>query len=172
MSRSRKQHFIDALKAHYQEIISGAHRAESTAAETSDSIRQESRRKEDTKSAIEEGRIATAHRRRRQRAIRELEQLIAFAAKGIPTFSAASAVGLGAMLDVSVDADDGAEERSFFLLPVGAGTELAGPGGDGFISVVSPESPVGRALLGAHVGDDFEIVIQGRDREWSVVDVY
>jgi transcription elongation GreA/GreB family factor len=172
MSSSRKQHFIEALKAHYQETISVAGRAESTAAETADAIRGEATRKDDAKAAIEEGRLATGHRRRRQRAIRELEQLIAFAARGLPQFPRASAVSVGALVDVSVEGDDGPEERTLFLLPVGAGTELTGPGGDGFISVVSPDSPLGRAIQGVHVGDEVEVVIKGREREWQVVDVY
>ena len=54
---------------------------------------------------------------------------------------------------------------------MGAGTELTGPGGDGFIQVIGPDSPVGRALMGACVGDDVEVVVAGRDREWSVVDI-
>jgi transcription elongation GreA/GreB family factor len=95
MMMERKAFFVGELKRHYQETISGAHRAEPEAAEGSDQV----------------------------------------------------------------------------MLPVGAGTELAGPGGDGFISVITPNSPIGRALQGSRAGDSFEIVIHGRDREWTVVDV-
>ena len=44
-------------------------------------------------------------------------------------------------------------------------------GVNGFVSVVTPSSPVGRALQGARAGDSFEVVIRGRDREWTVVDL-
>ncbi len=112
-----------------------------------------------------------AHQGRRERAKQELESLIAFAAQGIRAFRGDERVALGALVDVSVEGDDGDEERTLFLLPVGAGTELSGPGGDGFVSVVTPASPVGRALHGARAGDSFEVVIRGRDREWIVVDL-
>ena len=51
------------------------------------------------------------------------------------------------------------------------GEELSGPGGDGWVQVVTPRSPVGKALVGAGEGDSFEIVVDGRDREWTVVDL-
>ena len=53
---------------HYQEIISGAHRAETDAAEAADGIRAEARKKEDAKGAVEAGRVAKGHRQRRLRA--------------------------------------------------------------------------------------------------------
>src|SRR5712675_2302808 len=39
------------------------------------------------------------------------------------------------------------EGRTFFLAPVGGGVTLTGPGGDGHLSVVTPISPIGRAVL-------------------------
>jgi len=167
----RKSFFVGELKRHYEKIISGAHRAESDAAEGADHIREESTRKEDTKGAIELARLASAHRKRRQEAKRELETLIAFAARGLPALRRDAAVGLGALVDVSIESEAGNEERTLFVLPVGAGTELNGPGGDGFVSVITPKSPVGRALLGTREGDCVETVVNGRDREWTVVEV-
>ena len=72
---------------------------------------------------------------------------------------------------MSVEAGEAEEERSLFLLPVGAGEELEGPGGDGFVAVATPSSPIGRALLGARVGDSVEVVVAGRDSEWTVLDL-
>jgi len=94
-----------------------------------------------------------------------------FAQRGLPRFAPTSKVGLGALVDVRVEDDDGSEERTVFVLPVGAGTELAGPGGDGFIQVVTPESPVGRGLMGAARGDSFDISTGDVDREWTIVDL-
>jgi transcription elongation GreA/GreB family factor len=102
---------------------------------------------------------------------RELEKLLAFASGGVRDFSSNSPVGMGALVDVSVEGDEGPEERTLFVLPVGAGTELNGPGGDGSISVITPSSPVGRAVQGARAGDSFKVALQGRDREWTVVDL-
>ncbi|MGY8738844.1 MAG: GreA/GreB family elongation factor [bacterium] len=80
-------------------------------------------------------------------------------------------MNIGAIVDVRIEDEVGEEERTLFFLPVGAGEELSGPGGDGFVVVVTPKSPVGSALMGARAEDSFEIVIDGRDREWTVVDL-
>lgn len=171
MITERKRFFVEALKSHYQQIISGAHQAESRAAETAADIQVEARRKEDAKGAVEFGRMAAGHRKRRERAKEELEKLIAFASRGLHALTPDAPVRLGALVDVSIEGDEGPEERTLFVLPVGAGTELNGPGGDGFISVITPASPVGRAIEGARAGDTVEVVIAGKDREWTVVDV-
>jgi transcription elongation GreA/GreB family factor len=53
------------------------------------------------------------------------------------------------------------------LAPFGGGTRLAG----GAVQVVTPQSPLGRALLGKRAGDDCEVVVAGRTREISVLTV-
>lgn len=168
-----KKHFVEELKAHYRELITGAHRAETTAGRAADAIRSEARGRDDAKAATAEARMALAHGRRRLDAKDELETLLAFVGRGLPRFGRGSAVALGALIDVSIEDPDGAEseERTLFLLPVGAGTELTGPGGDGYISVITPTSPVGRALLGAHVGDTVEVTTPEHEREWTVIDL-
>jgi transcription elongation GreA/GreB family factor len=171
MTSPRKQHFIDELKHHYQQIISGAHHAEAEAEKVADAILADSRRRDDAKGAAAQARMAAGHKQRRLRALDELEKLVGFASQGVRDFRRDAAVDLGALVDVSVEGEDGAEERTLFLLPVGAGTELTGPGGDGFVSVATPASPVGRALRGSRPGDSFEVVIGSHDREWTVVDL-
>jgi len=166
-----KRFFVDELKREYQERIANAARAESTSAESADQIRAESSRREDAKSAAVEGRLASGHRRRRKQAVSEIETLLEFSEKGIRRFRPTDRVDLGALVDVRIEDEAGEEERTLFFLPVGAGAELSGPGGDGFVVVVTPRSPVGKALMGSSEGDSFEIVIDGRDREWTVVDV-
>jgi transcription elongation GreA/GreB family factor len=34
--------------------------------------------------------------------------------------------------------------------------------------VVTPQSPVGRAVLGRRVGDTVEVTVQGEPREWTI----
>lgn len=167
----RKRHFVDELKAHYGEIIARARGAEVGTAEAAETLQSEARSREDAKGAAEFGRIAATHRVRRERAKREADTLLRFAASGFPSLRSGARVTLGALVDVSIEDEHGSEERTFFVLPVGAGTELDGPGGDGFISVVTPESPVGRGLMGAVAGDSFEIATGDHDREWTVIDV-
>jgi len=171
MSEARKRAFLEALEAQLRATIAGAHRAETSAGSAVEEIRADARRREDAKEAAVQGRLAAGHRERRERAVRELETLRAFAKRDLRAFSRREAVAVGALVDVAVDVGDGSEERSLFLLPVGAGAELEGPGGDGFVSVVTPRSPLGRALVGAHVGDEVEVVLGGRDTEWTVTDL-
>jgi len=166
-----KRFFVDELKRVYQERIASAGRAEQGAGEAADQIRSESTRREDAKAAAIEGRLESGHRRRRKQAVTEMETLLDFAEGGIKRYKPTDRVGLGAMVDVRIEDEEGEEERTLFFLPVGAGEELSGPGGDGFVVVVTPRSPVGKALMKARAGDAFEIVVDGRDREWTVVDL-
>ncbi len=166
-----KKFFVDELKSVFQERIAGAARAETTAADAADEVRSESTKREDTKAAVMEGRMASGHRRRRKQAVAEMARLLDFAEGGIKRFKPTGRVGVGAMVDVRIEDEAGEEERTLFFLPVGAGAELSGPGGDGFVIVVTPSSPVGKALMGSAAGDSFEIVVDGRDREWTVIDL-
>ena len=171
MASPRKEHFIQELKAYYAEIIAGAREAELGTAEAADTLQKESRSREDTKQAAEFGRASVAHTRRRERAKRDVDALLAFAQKGLKNLPRNAPVQLGALVDVQIEDETGQEERTLFILPVGAGTELSGPGGDGFISVITPQSPVGKGLMGAKVGDSFELTTGDTDREWTVMDV-
>ena len=59
-------------------------------------------------------------------------------------------IAQGAMVILSTDD----EELSYMLLPTGGGMSLSSQGLD-FI-VVTPDSPIGSAMLGKHVGDTIE----------------
>lgn len=168
----RKRAFIETLVAQLQERIQGAHQAESRASEDAEAIGSEARRREDAKEAGLQARLAVGHRERRGQAVDDLTALLEFSKRSLRAFGRRDAVGLGALLDVAVESPDGEEEeRSLFLLPVGAGAELSGPGGDGFVTVATPASPIGRALLGARVDDTVEVVVAGRASEWTVLDL-
>jgi transcription elongation GreA/GreB family factor len=166
-----KRYFVEELKREYGERIASAGRAESTSADEASRLQSGSSRREDGKAAALEGRLASGHRRRRKQAVAEMEALLDFAERGMPVYRPKDRVGVGALVDVRIEDEAGEEERTLFLLPVGSGAELTGPGGDGFVVVVAPKSPVGKALMGARVGDSFEIVVDGRDREWTVLDL-
>lgn len=76
---------------------------------------------------------------------------------------AAGAVGrVGALIEAE---EDGAEV-CFFLAPEGGGTRLAGG-----VQVVTPASPLGRALLGKRAGDEVELKLAGKTRLLSVLEV-
>ena len=77
----------------------------------------------------------------------------------------AECIGLGAIVEVE-DAQGG---KTLFMAPAGAGEELTGPDGDGFLYVVTPGSPFGRALMGKRVGDVIEVTVAGELTEWDIV---
>jgi transcription elongation GreA/GreB family factor len=118
-------------------------------------------RREDSRVAQENAGLARGHRERLARVTQELAALERFRP---PRFGPKSPVALGAIVEV----EDGAEGRTLFLAPVGAGIELTGPDGDGFLSVVTPTSPIGRAVMGRRVGDAVEVVVNGDSSEWTV----
>lgn len=118
-------------------------------------------RREDSRVAQENSGLARGHRARLERANSELAALEKFRPGRFP---AKAPIGVGALVEV----EDGAEGRTLFLAPAGAGIELTGPGGDGFLSVVTPSSPIGRAVLGRRVGDTIEVVVNGEATEWTV----
>ncbi len=166
-----KRFLIEQLAAHLRRTDDVARRAGEEAREAARSLQTESEKKEDGRAAIEFGSLATGQSARSRKVQEELQQLAAFWNRGVPHFSSTSSVGLGAMVDLVVEGEDGEQERTFIMLPVGAGTELTGPGGDGFLSVITPASPVGRALMGRRAGDYVEVTINKETREWRLVEV-
>jgi transcription elongation GreA/GreB family factor len=70
-------------------------------------------------------------------------------------------VALGALVVLEADG----EEWTLLVAPGGGGARLA----DGRVQVVTPQSPLGHALLGKQAGDQVEIVVAGRVRTWHVL---
>ncbi len=85
--------------------------------------------------------------------VAELEAAVA--AIPVMKLDAAGKVSIGAL----VTTDEDGEEQQFFVAGHGGGLEL--PGG---ITVVTPSSPIGRALLGKREDDDCEVLAGGRRR--------
>jgi len=166
-----KKHLLAQLIERLQHSDRIAHRAEADAREAASSLATESEKREDGRAAIEFGSLATGQAARARRLAEELQALTAFAEAPFPRFGRTSPVALGAIVDVATEDDDGPAERTFFVLPAGAGSELTGPGGDGFLSVITPASPVGRALMGKRSGETAEVTLAGEVREWTVLDV-
>ena len=71
---------------------------------------------------------------------------------------------LGAVVELEFDS----EVETYWLAPAGGGTRLA----QGSIQVITPKSPLGRALIGANVGDCCEAQIGGIIRELELVGFY
>lgn len=71
-------------------------------------------------------------------------------------------IGVGAL--VTLTDDDGA--RVLLVAPHGGGNTL-----EGGVQVVTPGSPLGRAVLGKALGDICEAISAGKSREYEVTDV-
>lgn len=105
--------------------------------------------------------LARGTSQRSDAALAALEALRTFRA---PPHQKGQPIGLGALVEVEGDAGG----KTLFLAPVGAGEELTGPDGDGIFQVVTPASPIGKALMGKRVGDDIEVPLQGDIAEWHI----
>ena len=120
-------------------------------------------KREDARAAHQLANLGRAQQKRAKLAMAELDSLARFRPAPLP---ARAAIGLGAIVEIE-DADTG-EGRTFFLAPVGAGVTLTGPGGDGLLSVVTPASPIGRAVLGRKLSDVVDVTVDGDLREWAI----
>jgi transcription elongation GreA/GreB family factor len=83
--------------------------------------------------------------------------------EAMPTRVGTRAV-LGAIVTVT-DEDD--VTTVYWIAPHGGGSRLEG----GLVQVVTPRSPLGRALIGKVTGDDAEVVLGGKTRGLSIVRV-
>lgn len=120
-------------------------------------------KREDARAAHQLAGLGRAQQRRAQQALAEIDSLAQFRPRPLPS---TAAIGVGAIVEIE-DADT-REGRTFFLAPVGAGITLTGPGGDGLLSVVTPASPIGRAVLGRRVSDVVDVTVDGNLREWEI----
>ncbi len=135
---------------------------DAAAAEARDGATPDEKR-EDARAAHQQGTLGRAQQRRAQLAIAEIDALEKWKPGAL---AGNAAIAVGAIVEIE-DPDSG-QGRTVFLAPVGAGVTLTGPGGDGLLSVVTPASPVGAAVLGRRVGDVVAITQAGEVREWQI----
>ena len=149
-----------ALRAELQQTLTAAleaaraAHAAAVAGATDDEARPENDK--DTR-GLEQSYLARGQAQR----VAELEAAVAeVGALALRAFGAGDRVALGALVTVL---EDGREHR-FFVAPQGGGTVLAGGA-----QVVTPASPLGRALLGRRVDDEVEVRLPGRLRSFTIV---
>lgn len=158
-----KRFLVDQLTNHLRASAQVALAASASAAVEAREGATPAEKREDARAALEYGSLAGAQSQRARRAIGEADALSSFRPDSLKPNAP---VAVGAVVEVE-DADTG-EGRTFFLAPVGAGITLTGPGGDGYLSVVTPASPIGRAVLGRRVGDTIDVTVAGDVREWTI----
>jgi transcription elongation GreA/GreB family factor len=135
---------------------------DAAAAEAKDGATPDEKR-EDARAAHQMQSFGRASQGRAQKALAEVDALAGFKPGRLDVHAP---IGLGAIVEIE-DADSG-EGRTFVLAPVGAGMTLTGPGGDGHLSVVTPVSPIGRAVLGKRTGELVDVTVDGDVREWQI----
>ncbi len=95
----------------------------------------------------------------------EIESSLAlYAALPLPDFAPADPIALGAVVEVS-----GATSMWYFLGPRGGGMQLALEGRE--IFVVTPQSPVGRQLMGRRTGETVTTPGRGKPVAQRIVSV-
>jgi len=127
------------------------------AAATEGAISDESRPENDKDTrGLEQSYLARGHAQR----VADLETAVAVV--GAMPVAALGKVAVGAL--VVVEEDD--RERALFVAAHGGGLVI---GGD--VTVVTPTSPMGRALHGKLADDDCELVAGGAQRTLTIVEV-
>lgn len=157
-----KRFLVEQLCDKLRESAHVARKAGQAAAEEARDGATAAEKRENARVAQEYSGLARGQMARFNRAIAELATLESF--RPAPLIKGAR-ITVGAVVEVEEEEGLG---RTFFLAPGGAGVELTGPGGDGFLSVVTPQSPVGKAVLGRRVGETIEVVVEGEPREWTI----
>jgi transcription elongation GreA/GreB family factor len=146
------------LIAQLTDALASAQRAHAAAVEGATHSEARAENPKDTR-GLEQSYLARGQAQR----VAELETgLAAVVALAVRRFAPADPIAVGALVWVE-HAEDGAEQR-LWLAPHGGGSELAGG-----VQVVTPSSPLGRALLGKQVGDEVELRLPGRQRTLIIV---
>jgi transcription elongation GreA/GreB family factor len=157
-----KRALVEQLVAKLCASLAAAESASSAAAEQARSGATPTDERDGSRAVPELARLARSQAERALRLREDLRTLAAFTPRPLGRGARAD---VGAVVEIESDEDGG---RTLFLAPCGAGEELTGPGGDGFFAVVTPASPIGRAVIGKAVGDSVEARIAGELRAWTV----
>jgi hypothetical protein len=114
--------FIEQLRDHLVQSAGVAKRAEIDAREAARTVATEAEKKEDGRVAIEFGGLAAGYQAKVLEAQQQLEALDALLTRSSSKTAGRATVGLGTIVDVASEDQRGNLERTFIVLPVGAGT--------------------------------------------------
>lgn len=146
---------IDALSATQMQMASAAEEVRKSA--THEEAKPENDK--DTR-ALEQSYLARGQAMRAEALVEQLQLLRTMA---LPRLTDASMIQAGALLEL----EDDQGSRCLFFAPHGGGVTLEVDGVA--VTVVTPVSALGRALLGRLVGDDIEVRGPSGVRTYSVV---
>ena len=100
-----------------------------------------------------------------QRVVELQDALNLLKALELRAFTAESRIALGALVVL----DDGTDVEHYFIAPAGGGVRVTVAAAE--VRVVTPQSPIARALLGKVQGDDLELRTPQGVRECSIASV-
>jgi len=158
-----KQQLVDQLIKQLESSARAALSARDAAAAEAREGATPDEKREDARAAHQLASLGRTSQGRAKQALADADALARFRPARLPD---RAPISLGAIVEIE-DADSG-EGRTFFLAPVGAGMTLTGPGGDGHLSVVTPVSPIGRAVIGKRTGEVVDVTVDGDVREWQI----
>jgi transcription elongation GreA/GreB family factor len=98
-----------------------------------------------------------------KRALELAEGLREASAMPIRALKEGDAISLSALIEVDQDG----ERRHLLLCPAGGGMALA----NNRVAVITPEAPLGQALIGKSRGDTIEVMLGGKMRELEIISV-
>lgn len=93
----------------------------------------------------------------------------AFEALAVSAFAPAAPIDLGALVELETGLEGSGERSLYFIGPLAGGTEITH--GKKTILVITPESPMGKQLMGKRQGDCLRIEIGGTGNDYRVVSV-
>lgn len=161
-STPKKAHIIAALKAKLTEDID---RLRGFAKATQEGATHEEARPENDKDtrALEQSYLA---RGQAQRVVEMEVGLKRLTFMEVLAFDEDTPIGLSALIMLATEDDD---ERWYFLATDGGGAHLEVDGVK--VSIVTPASPLGKALQGKYEGDELTIMAAGKKREAEITRV-
>jgi hypothetical protein len=153
------------LVAQLEATLASARAAHASAIEGSTHEEARAENDKDTR-GLEQSYLARGQAQR----VAELEAAIGdVTALALRTFTATSAIAMSALVDVVEPGmprgDEAGATKRFFLAPAGGGAML------GTVQVVTPNSPLGRALIGKRVDDEIELQLPGAYRSFVIASV-
>jgi transcription elongation GreA/GreB family factor len=153
-----KKVLLDELVQFVRADLEAAERAQRI---TTEGATHEEARPENDKDtrALEQSYLARGQAQRVEQLRSELATVLALKPRSFPE---GALIALGALVVVEEDSD----LRTLLIAPARGGTELSGQ-----VQVVTPTSPLGRALLGKSAGDLCEVRLPQKLREISIVSV-
>lgn len=163
VSRERKRALLSGLVAQVEAEIATMRKAAYDAAEAATHAEAKPENDKDTR-ALEASYLAAGQAER----VRELEAALKVL-NGLELRDIGKTTPICASAVITLEDDDGAC-TVFFMSPHGGGLKLDLDGTT--VQVVTPQSPLGKALLGRTHGDTIELRGKSGLREMSIVDVW